>query len=202
MLSSEDQLFADVNSGRLSQARSLLAYPDLVEQVLAGDKKLETALNDARERREVRETDEAKRAQLRAEAPDLADKVADEVLDLDEALAALNERKRKEVERRVTAIRVFRNALEAARSAEGAVERTSQNRSWARMGSIVRKEKARPAQARRVKCVQRCQRCMTPPARPRLSEPLIRSNLGHMPTVAAALAPGQRPWLAIGPAQA
>ena len=73
------------------------------------------------------------------------------------------------------------------------VERTSQNRGWARMGSSVRKEKARPAQARRAECVQRCQRCMTPPARPRLSEPLIRSNRGHMPMVAVTLAPGQRP---------
>ena len=82
------------------------------------------------------------------------------------------------------------------------VERTSQNRGWARMGSSVRKEKARPAQARRAECVQRCQRCMTPPARPRLSEPLIRSNRGHMPMVAVTLAPGQRPWLTIGPAQA
>lgn len=104
LLSSEG--FSDVNSGRLSDARSILEHDDLVETVLAGTKRLDTAKKEADARRHARETEQNHLIQLRAEAADLADMVADGQLELEEAQAALSKRKAMERERRESAIQI------------------------------------------------------------------------------------------------
>lgn len=82
-----------VDPARISEATQILDHaPDQADQVLVGALPFSKALDEARTRKSDSEKAEAKLAKLRAEAPDLANQVADEILTLDEALAANKQR--------------------------------------------------------------------------------------------------------------
>lgn len=89
------------NSLRLSQARIGQAVtvrdhaPDLVDAVIAGATGLDEAYKIARERKTAADSAENQLARLRAEDPELADKVVEGDLSLRGALAELAERQRK-----------------------------------------------------------------------------------------------------------
>jgi hypothetical protein len=68
-------------------------YDDLRRAVLAGTKKLHETYPQAQARTEDRESVDGKMATLRAEAPDLADQVAEETITFDEAMEKLAERR-------------------------------------------------------------------------------------------------------------
>jgi hypothetical protein len=88
-----------LSAQRVSAASVVLEHaPGLADAVIAGALGLDEAYAKAREIKTAAESDEARLAQLRAEAPDLADKVTDGELTLAGALAeqrARAERDRK-----------------------------------------------------------------------------------------------------------
>jgi hypothetical protein len=78
---------------RLSEARAVLAYSrDLALAVRDGTESLDDAYATVRAERSKLDTKEAKIAQLRKDAPDLADLVAEDRMKLAEAVAAATER--------------------------------------------------------------------------------------------------------------
>lgn len=78
---------------RLSAALLIVEVStDLADQVLSGIKSFDAAHKEAQEIRRKKQSDEAKLARLRADAPDLAALVIDELMKLDEAIAALEAR--------------------------------------------------------------------------------------------------------------
>lgn len=78
---------------RLSQARSLLRHSrDLAQSVLKGALPFDEALVKVEEARVQASSTEARLTRLQTGAPDLAARVSDENISLDEALAILNER--------------------------------------------------------------------------------------------------------------
>jgi ParB-like chromosome segregation protein Spo0J len=84
---------AGFSSRRLNAARSVLRHSrDLAESVLKGSITLDAALAQVEEARQQADSTEAKHARLRTEAPDLAVRVAEENLELGEALTILHER--------------------------------------------------------------------------------------------------------------
>ena len=81
---------------RLSQARQILAHSrDMAIAIRDGSIKFDEALNKIASEKRLLETSETKTERLRSEAPDLADIVDEERMKLDEAIAALDERKRR-----------------------------------------------------------------------------------------------------------
>lgn len=91
-----------LSTGRISQAATVLEFaPDCVDAVIAGAEGLDTAYKVAKERKEKAEGVEAQLARLRAEDPELADKVVEGDLTLAgawaerKARAAEEERQRK-----------------------------------------------------------------------------------------------------------
>lgn len=81
----------------ISRASVVLKYaPDLAEGVLAGIIPLNDAYETAQDRKKAAESSETRMADLRIDAPDLADQVAEERLTLPEALAALRAREAAE----------------------------------------------------------------------------------------------------------
>jgi len=84
---------ADFSQRRLPEARAVLAYSrELALAVRDGTKKLDEALAEVKAARDSLWSEEGMIARLRAEAPDLADLVAEERMKLNEAVAALDER--------------------------------------------------------------------------------------------------------------
>src|SRR6516164_981491 len=69
--------------------------PDLIDSVIDGSLTLEKAAVQARDRRDLKSSREAKLEMLHAGARDLANRVKDDGMDIDEALAAMKERERK-----------------------------------------------------------------------------------------------------------
>jgi hypothetical protein len=101
---------------RLAEARFVLrVLPERAAEVLMGAVKLDAALKAAEIEQANRETKEAKTARLRAEAPALAARVAQQGLDLDEAMTLHEANLRKTAqalyERRVTAAGLVFDAL-------------------------------------------------------------------------------------------
>src|SRR5215831_9170939 len=97
--SSETERFS---SARLSQARSILRQSlPLAQAVLRGSLPFDEALAKAEELKQQSSSAEAKLARLRSAAPDLAARVADENLSVDEASAIL--RQREDDDRRMKA---------------------------------------------------------------------------------------------------
>src|SRR4051812_35481063 len=84
-----------VSRERLRQARTVLRYgaEDLAPGVMAG-KSLDDGYAEACKRRDGKDTDEIRLAELRTQAPDLAALFDDERLSLPDAWAALERRKR------------------------------------------------------------------------------------------------------------
>ena len=90
-----------VSQGYINQASIVLQYaPDLVDAVMAGAP-LNAAYATAQKRKIDAQSEESKLERLRADAPDLADQVAEEKLTLAEAIGALNAREQDRVRDRV-----------------------------------------------------------------------------------------------------
>lgn len=81
------------------QAKAVVEYaPDLVDAVLAGTTPLVEGYKVAQDRKKDADSTETQMAELRTEAPDLADQVIDERLTLPEAWAAFRQRKQKRLD--------------------------------------------------------------------------------------------------------
>lgn len=81
---------------RLTEAAVVLDFaPDLADAVMSGAMSLDTAATTARERKREASEVKAKKERLSRAAPDLAEQVDDERLDLDEALGALEVREQR-----------------------------------------------------------------------------------------------------------
>ena len=93
---------------RLREARSVLAYsPDLADAVRDGTKKLDEALAEVKKARDALTSDEAMRTRLQAEAPDLADLVAEERMSAKEGITVLNTRIEELERKQVTATQLL-----------------------------------------------------------------------------------------------
>ncbi|QKW20637.1 ParB N-terminal domain-containing protein [Kitasatospora sp. NA04385] len=93
-----------VSLGRIGQASTVLRHaPDLVELVISGAIGLTEAYKTARENKAQADSAESQLARLRAEDPELADKVVDGELTLPGAWAERKERAEEEVRRRKVA---------------------------------------------------------------------------------------------------
>jgi hypothetical protein len=66
--------------------------PEMVEAIIAGKQGLDEAVAEAQRRRSAAQSEEARFEKLKMESPDLADKVVDGVLKLDDALGAARAR--------------------------------------------------------------------------------------------------------------
>ncbi|GAA2092123.1 ParB N-terminal domain-containing protein [Kitasatospora saccharophila] len=95
---------AGVSVGRVGQANTVLRHaPDLVDAVISGATGLDAAYKTAREAKAQADSAESQLARLRAEDPELADKVVDGELTLPGAWAERKERAEEEVRRRKVA---------------------------------------------------------------------------------------------------
>jgi hypothetical protein len=93
------QQFPMVDKGALARARAVLTHaPDLVDGVLGGSSSLDKAADAAKARLAQANSSESKLAELNEHARDLADLVKEERLSVDEAIATLRERQRKDRE--------------------------------------------------------------------------------------------------------
>jgi ParB-like chromosome segregation protein Spo0J len=100
----------DVSGGYVRQARAVLEYaPKLREGVLNGGGALNEAYEEAKRRKAVAESADARLKALRAIAPDLSDLVTEERMTLTEAEAAHSARE----EQRESELRVTRRNLES-----------------------------------------------------------------------------------------
>jgi hypothetical protein len=105
---------AGVSDRRIEQARSVYAYsPELALSVRDGPKKLDEALAEVREARKALNSSEAMLARLRAEAPDLADLVTEERLQVKDAIVALDSRIAEAKRAQETATRVLQSIFNA-----------------------------------------------------------------------------------------
>jgi hypothetical protein len=96
---------AEISKQYVSWARQVQRHaPDLADSVVSGARSLDAAYETARQRKKDADSDDRKMALLRAQAPDLADQVTEERLTLSEAIAAMQERERKQAERRRDAL--------------------------------------------------------------------------------------------------
>jgi hypothetical protein len=94
--SSDSQEVWTVRAASLSHARAVLRDSRfLAEEVMSGVKFLDAAYKEAKARQDSNETADAKHSRLRAEAPELLPLVLESRMTLDDAIAALDERKRK-----------------------------------------------------------------------------------------------------------
>jgi ParB-like chromosome segregation protein Spo0J len=85
---------------RIGQASTVLSHaPDLADSVVSGATSLNEAYEAARRNKEIAESAEAKLLTLRAEAPDLAELVAEERITLATAITELRARDAQERER-------------------------------------------------------------------------------------------------------
>lgn len=171
----------NINQSYIANARTVLKYvPDLAEAVLSGYMPLSEAYQAARERKREQGEREADVAALHSEAPDLAERVAEERLALADALAELEARReeaREEAERREEEERLRTQVAEidAVRDADGAPPPTFADR--AESGSITWEEAltlARQWQTERAESIER--------DRNRLRQ--VVSNWGAVRTVA------------------
>ena len=88
-----------LNQGRIGQATTILDHaPDLADAVASGAKPLDEAYRIARDRKTAADSEENQLARLRAEDPELADKVVEGDLSLRGAFAELAERQKKKAE--------------------------------------------------------------------------------------------------------
>lgn len=96
----------DINKNRLTEAGLVLDWaPDLAPAVVAGDRALSVALEEARQRKKSDEERQRQKARLHADASDLLSLVDEERMSLADAVAALDareEKARQEAEERRT----------------------------------------------------------------------------------------------------
>jgi hypothetical protein len=94
------QLASEVSVAMISKANVVLAHaPDLADAVVSGATSLNEAYDTARRNKEIAESAETKLLMLRAEAPDLAELVAEERITLATAITELRARDEQERER-------------------------------------------------------------------------------------------------------
>jgi hypothetical protein len=102
-----------VSQGRIGQAVTVRDHaPDLADAVIAGAMGLDEAYRIARENKTKGDSAEAQLAQLRADDPELADKVVEGELTLAGARAELAERERKRAENRRDARALLTRAVD------------------------------------------------------------------------------------------
>src|SRR4051794_13444930 len=98
----------------ISKAGVVLEYrPDLTDDVIAGTLPLNHAYAQARERKEGKDTSEARMAILRAESPYYANEVTEERMTLGQAWAAYQEKLREEEDRRKRTTEDFARTITA-----------------------------------------------------------------------------------------
>ena len=107
-----------VDSSNLARARVVVNWaPDLATKVLKGGWPFEKAYEDAAKRKKDSEGHDARLAALRASDPDLADKVAEEQLTLEDAEGAVESRRKRErterEEQEKIILETFRRAIGA-----------------------------------------------------------------------------------------
>lgn len=101
-----------VSAARLSYAATVVEHaPDLVDAVIAGATGLDEAYRIARERKTAADSVEAQLARLRAEDPELADKVVEGELTLPGAWAELKARQAQRESERRAAVTNLRSVL-------------------------------------------------------------------------------------------
>lgn len=113
------KMTGDFSKQRLAEARQIVRYRDLADLVLVGKMKFDHALQQARERTEMQANADQYMAQLRAEAPDLAVRAAEEQITLHEALTLFRQRQTEAAEvekaKRETLLRIaeglYRNGV-------------------------------------------------------------------------------------------
>ncbi|MFD7645104.1 ParB/RepB/Spo0J family partition protein [Kitasatospora sp. NPDC059795] len=111
---------AGVSGSRISQALTVLRHaPDLAESVISGAIGLNEAYKTAREAKAQSDSAESQLARLRAEDPELADKVVDGELTLPGAWAERKERAEEEVRRRKVATTFLCEAVPPLAQARG-----------------------------------------------------------------------------------
>ena len=89
--------FPMIGQQRLSEARTVVQWaPELVDAVIEGGRSLDEALRVAKQRKDEESSEASKLDQLKAGSTDIFELVRVGKLDLEEGLAALNERKRQE----------------------------------------------------------------------------------------------------------
>lgn len=99
---------------RLANAVTVLQHaPDLVDAVISGATGLDAAYKTAGERKRDAESAEERMARLRSDAPDLAELVADERMNLAEATRVTKERAKAERENAEQNNTVFAKAIQA-----------------------------------------------------------------------------------------
>ena len=88
--------FADVTKAGLSKARTVIRFaPELIPNVMSSAISLDKAYETALARKAAAESEDAKMAELREEAPDLSELVVEGRMALSDALAALHDRQGK-----------------------------------------------------------------------------------------------------------
>ena len=99
------------DKGYLSQARSIYQYcrEDKVDLVMSGDESLNDAYGEAMRRKKAKSDKSGSLATLRESSSDLADLVDEGRMELSEALAADNERKKNDRANRVAIYNVFKD---------------------------------------------------------------------------------------------
>ena len=101
-----------ISKGRIGQASTVLTHaPDLADSVVSGATSLNEAYDAARRNKEIAESAEAKLIMLRAEAPDLAELVAEERITLATAITELRARDAQVESERRTGIANLRSVL-------------------------------------------------------------------------------------------
>jgi hypothetical protein len=104
---------AGVSHRRIQEARQVLKHsPDLARAVRDGTVRLDDALTRIHDEKKALENTEASMARLRAEAPDLAELVAEERLKLTEAILTLDSRINEIRRQQDTATRALQSVFE------------------------------------------------------------------------------------------
>lgn len=104
----------DVNGGYLRQARTVLKYAsDISNNVLSGSVALNEAYKTALQRKQAAESGDEAMETLRRKAPDLADLVTEERMELSEALAALQSREQADRANAMATINIYKEFIKS-----------------------------------------------------------------------------------------
>jgi hypothetical protein len=110
---------AGVSTTRLKQAGTVVRHaPHLVKQVIDGEVVLDDAYNRARENEREKDRRDEDLKLLREQDKDLAQKVADGEMDLEDARDALETRRKEEHERRMSVLQTLSSILDGVAALE------------------------------------------------------------------------------------
>jgi hypothetical protein len=127
MVSGKPQRWFETNQGishsRVAYAKTVIDHaPDMVDAVIAGATGLDEAYRIARERKTAADSAENQLARLRAEDPELADKVVEGDLSLRGAFAELAERQKKKADEQRDARALLLRAVEILAPVNGGAD--------------------------------------------------------------------------------